>query len=220
GGRVVEIKIVFFRVLPVVALAVGKPERPLFYDRVPSVPQRHGKAELLLFVRDTCQPVFAPTICPGTRMIVCEVVPGVSVVAVVFTHRPPLSFTQIWPPVLPGRLLFSCLFKPGLFSVHDALVLSSPGRLTVCIVDGRELVKLSLSNMLALRRFFAVHIACSHPNNRFLARFPRRSLKRRTKSDTQSAKHQLQIARGECSKYSSGGTDALIYRRSDNSFDR
>src|SRR3954469_4535011 len=60
-------------------------------------------------------------------MIMGEEVPSVAVVAVILTHRPPLPFAQIRPPLLPVDLLFPRLFEACFFGVHEVLV-SSDGK--------------------------------------------------------------------------------------------
>ena len=52
GRGAVEVIIIFFDVLPVVALAIGQAEQPLLEDRVLAVPQRDGKAQPLVVVAE------------------------------------------------------------------------------------------------------------------------------------------------------------------------
>src|SRR5262245_10372769 len=125
SGRTVEIEVVLLHVLPVITLAIGQPEQALFQNRVLAIPQRQGKAESLLVVGDPSQPVFAPTIRPGTGMVVGEIVPGVSIFAVIFTHRPPLTFTQIRPPCFPGLFAGAGCLEPLLFFVTEHVLPSS-----------------------------------------------------------------------------------------------
>ncbi len=47
-----------------VRLAVGEPEQALLQDGVAFVPQREGKAQPLLIVGDSPQPVLAPPVGP------------------------------------------------------------------------------------------------------------------------------------------------------------
>jgi hypothetical protein len=49
-------------VLPVIAFAVGQAEQTLLEDRVLAVPERQGKAELLLIVGDAGQAILAPAV--------------------------------------------------------------------------------------------------------------------------------------------------------------
>jgi hypothetical protein len=76
GRSRVEIEVIFFNVLAVVALRVGQPEKSFFENRVLAVPQRQREAQALVVVGETCQTVLAPAIRPGARLIVAEVVPG------------------------------------------------------------------------------------------------------------------------------------------------
>ena len=49
----------------------------------------------------------------------CEVVPRISVFAVILPHRPPLPFTQVRAPFLPWSAILRCFLKAGLFDCHD-----------------------------------------------------------------------------------------------------
>src|SRR4051794_35308010 len=97
-GGAIEIEIIFFHVLAVIALAVGQPKQPFLEDRVLAIPQRDRKAQKLPIVTVTSQPILAPVV--GTRpcVVVGKIVPGVAILAVVFAHRSPLPFTEIRSP--------------------------------------------------------------------------------------------------------------------------
>ncbi len=112
--QVVEVEVVLLDVLAVVALGVGQAEEALLKNRVPLVPQRERQAQALLVVADSGQAVLAPPVGPGPRLVVTEVRPGVSVVAVVLADRPPLPFAEIRPPG-PPRHTRPGLLEPALF---------------------------------------------------------------------------------------------------------
>src|SRR5262245_44705676 len=117
GRCVVEIEVIFLDILAMVALVVGQPEGPLFQDRVLPVPERESEAEALLIIGKACQAVFSPLVYPRPRLVMCEIVPGVAVVAVVLAHSPPLSFAEIRPPLLPLCLACSRLLQTDRFTV-------------------------------------------------------------------------------------------------------
>ena len=119
SGRAVEVKVVLLDVLPVVALGIGQPEQPLLQYRIGPVPQGEGKTEVLLVVRDAGQPILAPPIGSRPGLIVGEVVPGVSILAVVLADGSPLPLAQVRPPFPPWSLLLARLPQPSLFSVHE-----------------------------------------------------------------------------------------------------
>ncbi len=75
----------------------------------PSSPQRYA--------RDLC-------------LIVSEVIPGVPVLAVVFTHSSPLPFTQIGTPFFPRGFPSAGFIQSALFLCHD------PSRAVRPIQDG------------------------------------------------------------------------------------
>src|SRR5205085_7069803 len=93
-------------------------EQPLFENRVLAVPERQTETEALLVVGDPGEAVFPPAIGARPRMVVREEVPGVAVLAVVLADGPPLSFTQVRPPLLPGSLLAAGLVQSDLFCGH------------------------------------------------------------------------------------------------------
>jgi hypothetical protein len=105
GRRGIEIEVVFLHVLAVVCLAVGEAEQTFLEDRILPVPQRQREAEELLIVGDAGEAVLAPAIRARAGLVVAEVVPGVSVLAVVFAHGPPLPLAQVGAPLLPRDLL-------------------------------------------------------------------------------------------------------------------
>ena len=91
GRGAVDVEPVLLDVLAVVALAVREPEHPLLDDRVGTVPERKRKAQALAFVADPCDPILAPPVGARSGVVVGEVVPGVTVVAVVLADGAPLS---------------------------------------------------------------------------------------------------------------------------------
>ena len=114
-GRAVEVEVVLLHVLAVVALAVGQAEQPLLENRVALVPQRQCEAQELLVVADARQTVFAPPVRARARLIVGEVRPRITVVAVVLANRAPLALAEIRSPLLPRNALLAGLVQPRLF---------------------------------------------------------------------------------------------------------
>src|SRR5512147_1986312 len=86
---------------------------------------------MLLVVGNAGDSVLAPAVGARAGMVVGEEIPGVTSLAVVLTHGPPLPFTEVGSPLLPKNLPFPGLFKSALFSVHTA-----PPRLFACNSSG------------------------------------------------------------------------------------
>jgi hypothetical protein len=134
--RRVEVEVIFFDVLPVVGLAVGETEKAFLEDRVAAVPQRERKAKMLLVVGESRQAVLAPVIGAGASLVVAEVVPGISILAVVLPYRAPLPLAQVGAPLPPGDATVARLRKALLLGsdsfdgVGLCLHLSSPFVLT------------------------------------------------------------------------------------------
>ena len=76
GRRGIEVKIAFFHVLAVIALAVGESEEPLLQNRILAVPQRQRETEPALAVGEAEQPVLAPTISAATGVVVWKILPA------------------------------------------------------------------------------------------------------------------------------------------------
>ena len=118
--RRINVEVILFGILAVVALAVGEPEGALLEDRVALVPQGEGKAEALLVVRDPAEAILAPAIGARPGLVVAEVGPRVAVLAVVLADRAPLPLAQVRAPLLPGDARLAGLVQPLLLRhVHE-----------------------------------------------------------------------------------------------------
>src|SRR5689334_11104323 len=100
--RVVEKVVILLDILSVVSLRVGEPKQPFLQKRVRSIPEGERKAEDVLPIRDSKEPVFAPSIRAIERHVMGKRVPGIARSGVVFPHRTPLPLCEIWPPAMPG----------------------------------------------------------------------------------------------------------------------
>jgi hypothetical protein len=114
----VQIEVVFLHIFAVIALAIIQSEKPLLDNRVGSVPEGQCETKNLPVVGDAGKAVFAPAVGSGSGLVMAEVVPGISVVAVVFTDSAPLAFAQVGPPFFSGGCIGSSLFKTSSFVVH------------------------------------------------------------------------------------------------------
>ena len=115
--RAVQIEVILFDVLTVVAFAVGQTEEALLEDRVFAVPESQAETKQLMIIADACKPVLAPVIRARTRLVMAEVVPGIAVLTVVFPHGAPLALTQVRPPFLPRRFFVAGCRKAFCFCV-------------------------------------------------------------------------------------------------------
>ena len=103
---------VLFRVLAVVALAVGDAVEALLQDRVTLVPQGHREAQVLPAVAEPREPVLAPAVGAGVGVLEREAPPGVTVGAVVLAHGAPLPQRQVGAPAPPVRRASTFLGQP------------------------------------------------------------------------------------------------------------
>ena len=103
---------VLFRVLAVVALAVGDAVEALLQDRVTLVPQGHREAQVLPAVAEPREPVLAPAVGAGVGVLEREAPPSVTVGAVVLAHGAPLPQRQVGAPAPPVRRASTFLGQP------------------------------------------------------------------------------------------------------------
>jgi hypothetical protein len=99
--EVINVEVVLLDVFAMVALGIRQAEQALLQDRVPLVPQRKSQAKALLVVADPGDAILTPPIRARSRVIMTEVRPGVSAVAVVLPDCPPLTLTEIRSPGTP-----------------------------------------------------------------------------------------------------------------------
>jgi hypothetical protein len=101
GGRVVEIVIVFFHILAMIALSIGQAKQTLLQNRILAVPHGDRKAQQLAVVTQSGEAVLAPVIGARSCLVVGEMAPRIAVRAVILTHRTPLALAEIRPPLSP-----------------------------------------------------------------------------------------------------------------------
>src|SRR5208337_3154032 len=102
GGSIVKIKPILLNVLSVIALRVGEAEHPFLQDRIASIPEDKPEHQQLIAVADPGNGVFAPAIGFAACLVVSQVVPGITVGAVVLAHGSPGALAYIGPPLSPG----------------------------------------------------------------------------------------------------------------------
>src|SRR5262249_60753258 len=61
GGRV-EVEVIFFDVLPMVALIAREAKEPFFQERIAAIPERQGKTQPLVVIRDAGEAVLTARI--------------------------------------------------------------------------------------------------------------------------------------------------------------
>src|SRR5262249_20991762 len=115
--RTVEEKVVFLDILAVIPLLIRQAKHALFEDRVLCIPQGHGEAEVLLVITKAPHAVLVPAIHPAAGMVVREIVPGVSVGAVLLTHGCLGALAEIGAPALPIGLARLVFYKATSFRV-------------------------------------------------------------------------------------------------------
>src|SRR5262245_5071145 len=68
-GSAIQLVILFFHALPVLAFAVGQTEEPLVQNGVAVIPQRQFETEELMIVGNTQLAIRAPTVGAGASMV-------------------------------------------------------------------------------------------------------------------------------------------------------
>src|SRR5271163_2943739 len=100
-GRAVDVEVVFFEVLAVVGLAVGEAECTFFQNGIFAIPQGHAETQQLLVIADAGKTVLTPVIGARPGLVMGEVVPRISIRAVVLANRTPLPLAQVGSPFSP-----------------------------------------------------------------------------------------------------------------------
>src|SRR5579884_1652193 len=101
GRRIIEVVIIFFDILAVVALFTIEAKETLFQDGVVSIPEGRGEADELVAIAEAGDAIFSPAVGFGARLVVRQVIPGRAVGTVVLAHRSPLPLAHIRPPTFP-----------------------------------------------------------------------------------------------------------------------
>src|SRR5690349_14430936 len=117
-GGGIEVVVELLHVLAVVSFLPGESEQALLEDGIAPVPQGHRKAKDLVAVRDAGDAVLVPAIRARSRMVVGQVVPRGSVLAVILANGAPGALAQVRPPPLPVLLAIARLGQPDLFGGH------------------------------------------------------------------------------------------------------
>ena len=95
-------------------------EEAFLEKRVVAIPECQGKTDALLVVAEAGQSVFAPAVGPAPSHVVGEILPRITVGAVVFPHRAPLPVAEVRSPLSPGSLACPGFLQSPLFGVHGA----------------------------------------------------------------------------------------------------
>ncbi len=107
-----------------VGLAVRQAKHAFLEDGIFAIPQSYAETQQLPVIADTGQPVFAPVISSGPRLVMREVVPGIAVLAVVFADSSPLPLAKVGSPFSP-RFLADAYLLLGPDSFECACLLES-----------------------------------------------------------------------------------------------
>jgi hypothetical protein len=101
-----------------IALVVCQSEHPFLEDRIFAIPKCQGDAQMLFAIAKAANSVFSPAIRAAGRVVVREIVPRVSIGAVVLAHGAPLALTYIRTPLAPGLLVPVCFIEALPLNVH------------------------------------------------------------------------------------------------------
>jgi hypothetical protein len=98
--------------------SIRQPEHAFLEDWVAAVPRCKRKAEQLLFIADAGDAILAPVIRAGSGLVMGEIVPGLSILAVVLSNRSPLPLAQVRTPFSPFGRTIAGFLQPGSFLCH------------------------------------------------------------------------------------------------------
>ena len=88
-------------VLSVISFRTTETEDTFLQERVASVPKGESKTQALRSIAKAGKTVLIPPIGARARVFVREILPGLAIGTVVFTHRAPRAFADVWPDCLP-----------------------------------------------------------------------------------------------------------------------
>ena len=100
-GRAVQVEVILFDILAMIAFAAVQAEEPFFKDWVAAVPQCQAEDHQLITVANAADRVFSPTVCLTAGQVVGEVIPGGSVLAVIFPNGAPGAIANVGTPLAP-----------------------------------------------------------------------------------------------------------------------
>ena len=103
--RIIEVEIVLFHVLAVVALVGGQAEEAFLEDGIAFVPENGGEAKKLIAIANAGDTVLAPAIGFAAGEFVRQIAPGVAVGAVIFADGGPGALADVRPPATPAAVI-------------------------------------------------------------------------------------------------------------------
>ena len=112
-GSGIAVPPILLGVFAVVALRTRQSEHPLLEVRVTAVPQCEAHTQVLPEGGDTRHAVFVPPIGARHRVVVREVVPGITVSGIVLAHRSPRTLRKVRAPLVPRSGIFGSVQQPS-----------------------------------------------------------------------------------------------------------
>src|SRR5262245_4189705 len=95
-----------------VALRIGEADQSFLQNRVPSIPEREGKAKCEVFVREPRNAILAPTVGARASLVMRQIIPGITTWTVVLPDRAPLTFAQVGSPLSPMNIVNARFLQP------------------------------------------------------------------------------------------------------------
>ena len=114
--RGVEVIINFLHVFAVIAFGVVQTEEPFLENRIAPVPHSQTETKPTLIIAETGDAIFAPAIGATARVVVWKIIPRCATGRIVFAHRAPLAFREVWPPRMPAFFALIVGGQPAFFS--------------------------------------------------------------------------------------------------------
>src|SRR5687768_6930932 len=123
--RAVEVIVMLLAVFAVIPLNAGQSKDPLLKDRIFGVPERDREVRKLIFVADACDTLFAPPVGFAARSVVRDVLPCITMMAVILANSSPLTFREIRSKLSPVLLFIPVLDQTLFFFRHIHLASES-----------------------------------------------------------------------------------------------
>src|SRR5690349_1953821 len=116
--RGIEVIVILLDVLAVIAFRPAQAEQAFLQNPIASIPEREREAQALVVIADAAEPVLGPAISPHAGMVMREVLPGGSILAVILARIAPRALGQIRSPAFPVLFIPLGFFYTLAFRGH------------------------------------------------------------------------------------------------------
>src|SRR5580704_2953575 len=126
GRRGIEVEVILFHVLAMIAFVARQPEQALLQDMIAPIPKCQREAHTLVPVADPADAVFSPAIGARPRHVMRKIFPRSPARTVILAYRSPLPLGKIRPPTFPVLGALVGFLQALFFGCHSEVPRSGP----------------------------------------------------------------------------------------------